>query len=268
MESGQPVTQPTGIEPTGEPRIDGTLRRLVDPDRDVRQAAALDLGTIAAPAAAPALVARLGFEQDFFVRDTLSWALTRIPDAATPLLLDSLAGTDTASRVQVLHVLSKIADPATTEAIVALTADTDSAVASKARWALTRIGDPTVVPALAVHLGTGDSTNQNDLTRDLASFGAAAVPTLITGLVDGDEHVRSHAAEVLCFMGPRAEGAIEALAGALQDAADEVRLSAAMALYEVGTPEARAVLSLHTEANDPRLRAVARRSHSRSAGRS
>lgn len=254
-------------EATSEPRIDGALQRLVDPDRDVRQAAALDLGTIAAPAAAQALVARLGFEQDFFVRDTLSWALTRIPDAATPLLLNSLAETDTASRVQVLHVLSKIADPATTKAIVALTADTDSAVASKARWALTRIADPTIIPALAVHLGAGDSTHQNDLTRDLASFGAAAVPVLVAALTSDEPSVRRHAAEVLCFMGSEAEGAIDALAQALQDAVDEVRLCAAMALYEVGTPEARDVLSHHTEADDPRLRGIARRSQTRTAGK-
>ncbi|TYC96625.1 HEAT repeat domain-containing protein [Arthrobacter echini] len=258
-------SEPLLTEPTGEPRIDGALRGLVNPDRDVRQAAALDLGTIAAPATAQTLVARLGLEQDFFVRDTLSWALTRIPDAATPLLLDALDETDTASRVQVLHVLSKIADPATTEAIVALTADTDSAVASKARWALTRIGDPTVVPALAAHLGLGDSTNQNDLTRDLASFGTAAVPILVTALTSDKAPVRRHAAEVLCFMGPEAETATGALAQALQDAADDVRLCAAMALYEVDTPETRETLSHHTEADDPRVRGIARRSQTKTA---
>ncbi|WP_422391906.1 HEAT repeat domain-containing protein [Arthrobacter sp. N1] len=185
MESAQPVIEPTNIEFTGEPRVDGALRRLVDPDRDVRQAAALDLGTIAAPAAAQALVARLGREQDFFIRDTLSWALTRIPNAATPLLLDSLTGTDTASRVQVLHVLSKIADPATTRAIVALTADTDSAVASKARWALTRIGDPTVVPALAVHLGIG---GERLVTQGLSVLGDDGDVMGISVCVDSNDN--------------------------------------------------------------------------------
>lgn len=253
------------IEPTGDPRVDETLQRLRNPDRDVRQAAALDLGTHAAPAAAQALVGRLGSEQDFFVRDTLSWAITRIADTATPFLLTALTGTDTAIRVQALHVLSKIADPATTNTILPLTADNDPAVASKARWALTRIADPRAISAMAVHLGTGDNTSQNDLTRDLASFGAAAVPNLVTALANGEAHVRSHAAEVLCFMGHEAEGATDALAQALQDTADEVRLSAAMALYEVGTPAAQKVLSCHTEADDQRLRAIARRSESKTA---
>lgn len=253
------------IEPTGDPRVDEALERLINPDKDVRQSAALDLGTHAAPAAAKALVGRLGSEQDFFVRDTLSWAVTRIADAATPLLLDALAGTDTATRVQALHVLSKIADPATTSHILSLTADADTGVASKARWALTRIADPSAIPALAMHLGTGDSHKQNDLTRDLASFGAAAVPDLVTALSNGPAEVRGHAAEVLCFIGREAEDATDALGQALQDTADEVRLSAAMALYELNTPAAQEILSHHLEADDQRLRAIARRSQTKTA---
>ena len=250
----------TVVEPTDEFRLNEALQRLENPDRDVRQTAAFDLGKAASPAAAQSLVARLGSEQDFFVRDTLCWAITRIADAATPLLLDALAGTDTTTRVQALHVLSKIADPATTDTILTLAADKDSAVASKARWALTRIADPKAIPMLAIHLGTGDSTSQNNLTRDLASFGAVAVPELVAALTNNEAHVRSHAAEVLCFMGNQAEGATDALAQALHDTADEVRLSAAMALYEMDTPASQEVLSHHTEAKDQRLRAIARRS--------
>lgn len=259
----------TFVEPTDEFRLDEALQRLENPDRDVRQTAAVDLGKAASPAAAQSLVARLGSEQDFFVRDTLSWAITRIADVATPLLLDALAGTDTTTRMQALHVLSKIADPATMDTILPLVADKDSAVASKARWALTRIADPKAIPILAIHLGTGDSTSQNNLTRDLASFGAAAIPELVVALTNNNEaHVRNHAAEVLCFMGNEAEGATDALAQALQDTADEVRVSAAMALYEMGTPAAQKVLSYHTEANDQRLRAIARRSQPGTSGKS
>lgn len=253
------------IEPTGDPQVDDALHGLMNPDRDMRQAAALDLGTLADPAAAPALVARLWSEQDFFVRDTLSWAVTRVADAATPLLLDALAGTDTASRVQALHVLSKIADPATTAAIVPLAADDDPDVAAKARWALTRIGDPRAILTLAAHLGTGDNNSRNDLTRDLASFDHAAVPWLVTALTSDEAPVRGHAAEVLCFIGPGAEGATDALAEALQDTDEQVRLSAAMALYELRTPRAQVVLARHTGADDPRLRAIANRAQSRTA---
>lgn len=253
------------IESTGDPQVDDALHRLMNPERDVRQTAALDLGKLADPAAAPALVARLWSEQDFFVRDTLSWAVTRVADTATPLLLDALAGDETVSRVQALHVLSKIADPATTNAILPLATDEDPDVAAKARWALTRIGDPRAIPTLAAHLGTGDSTSQNGLTRDLASFDRAAVPYLVTALTSDEAPVRRHAAEVLNFIGPGAGGATDALAEALQDTDEEVRLSAAMALYELRTPKAQVVLSRHTKAKDPRLRAIANRAQSRTA---
>lgn len=49
-------------------------------------------------------------------------------------------------------------------------------VAAKARWALTRIGDLRAIPILAAHLGAGDDTSGNGLTRDLASFGKALCP--------------------------------------------------------------------------------------------
>jgi len=261
------MSTPRAFEPTGDPEVDAALGRLTDPDRDARQAAALDLGTTADPAAAPGLVARPWSEPDPFVRDTVSWAVTRIADTATPLLLDALAGTDTASRVRALHVLSKIADPATTDAIAPLAADDDVDVAAKARWALTRIGDPRAVPALVALLGTGDSTVRNGLTRDLASFDRAAVPSLVMALTSDETPVRRHAAEVLCFIGPGAEDATDALAQALQDTDEDVRLSAAMALYDLRTPTALAVLARYTEADDPRLRAIARRGQSRTAPR-
>lgn len=278
MDSMNPANDPTdefiGEPHINEPRIDKArveeaFRRLTDPDRDVRYAAALDLGTTTAPSAAQALVTRLGTEQDFFVRDTLAWALTRIPDTATPLLLNTLTGTtpgtgtrtNTQARIQALHVLSKIADTATTNTILTLTADPDPGVAAKARWALTRIADPVAIPALAVHLGTGDSTTQNDLTRDLASFGTAAIPHLTTALADKEANVRAHAAEVLCFIGPDAADATDDLTRALKDPVAEVRFCVAMALYEISTPAAQEALSHHTEADDPRLRAIARRAH-------
>lgn len=246
------------IETTGDPRVDDALRALRNPDRDVRQRAAVDLGTVAAPAAATELVARLWTEPDFFVRDTLTWAVTRVADAATPLLQDALTGA-AATRTQALHVLSKIKDPATAAAVVPLAADDDPAVAAKARWVLARIGDPRTVPALAAHLGTGDATVRNALTRDLASFGRAAVPCLVAALAGDDVPVRRHAAEVLCRLGAAADSATGALGEALQDADDQVRLSAAMALYGLDTAEALAILTGDAVGDDPRIRAIVRR---------
>ncbi|GGC54766.1 hypothetical protein GCM10011410_03950 [Hoyosella rhizosphaerae] len=251
------------LEPTGSAEVDDALLGLVNADRDVRQAAALTLGKLAHRAATPELVARLWTEQDFFVRETLSWAVTRVADAATPLLLNALAGADTSARVQALHVLSKIADPATTDAILPLASSDDLDVAAKARWALTRIGDPRAIPALAAHLGVGDDSTRNGLTRDLASFGEAAVPTLLAALTKGEPHLRRHAAEVLCRLGPDADSTTDALSEALNDSDDEVRLSAAMALFDFATPTSQIALARLTESADPRLRAIANRAQVR-----
>ncbi|MWV30189.1 HEAT repeat domain-containing protein [Rathayibacter iranicus] len=66
-----------------------------------------------------------------------------------PLVLEVLAHSPNAvTRVQELHVLSKIAYPSTVDDIVPLIDDADHAVAAKARWALSRIGDQCAVPLL------------------------------------------------------------------------------------------------------------------------
>ncbi|WP_407319143.1 HEAT repeat domain-containing protein [Isoptericola halotolerans] len=255
-------TQPLAAAPfarTGAAQVDDALDRLTDVDRDARQAAALLIGEIAEPTAAPGLVARLFSEQDPFVRETLTWAITRVADAATPLLLKALADTDAATLNRALHALSKIADPATVDAMLPLAAHTDPVVAAKARWALTRVGDPRAIPALVAHLGTGDDTTRNGVTRDLASFGARAVPTVVAALASDDTHVRRHAAEALCFMGPSAEGAIDVISGALDDPDGAVRVSAAMALFDLRTPRALAALTDRTETADRRVRAIADR---------
>src|SRR5690625_5383500 len=60
----------------------------------------------------PVLIEQLGKEPDFFVRDMLTWAITRHPhDESFPLLAAALD--DPQARAQVLHTLSKIGHPDT-----------------------------------------------------------------------------------------------------------------------------------------------------------
>ena len=62
----------------------------MDPSRRLR--AALDAGTRPRPEDAAVLVERCAREPDFFVRDMLTWALTRHPASRTvPLLVAELA---------------------------------------------------------------------------------------------------------------------------------------------------------------------------------
>jgi HEAT repeat protein len=237
------------------------LADLANPDRDVRQVAVIALGERADPATADALVAQLFAEPDFFVRDTLTWAVTRLGASALPAVL---AGLDEQRapevRTQALHTLSKIADPATVNAIVTLIDDDEPAVSAKARWALGRIGDPRVVPQLADRLGANTTEVQNALTDVLASFGSGAVPTLVDALGHSDAAVRQHAADVLCHVGhPDAEPAAHALGEAAADPESAVAVSAVMALGELEGPEAERALERAAELPDARVSAVAAR---------
>lgn len=250
---------PTPSTRTGVAQVDDALERLAHVDRDVRQAAALRVGELAHPASAPGLAARLWSEPDPFVRETLTWAVTRVADAAVPVLLEALTSTEAVTRERALHVLSKVADPGTVDAMIPMAGDDDPLVAAKARWALSRAGDPRAVPALVAHLGTGDDTTRNGVTRDLASFGAPAVPALVCALGSADASVRRHAAETLCFMGPGAEDATDALSRALDDPDGTVRVSAAMALLDLRTERAHTALTSRPGTTDPRVRAIAAR---------
>lgn len=243
-----------------ETTLPTVLAALVHPDKDVRQQAAVGLGQRADPRLAPAIAQLLWRESDFFVRETLTWVLTRTPATATEAATAALADPDASVRLQALHVLSKIADPDSAAVVAALLEDQDLGVVDKARWALARIGDPSVIPLLVDRLGQRDLAGRDAMTTTLAQFGVAAVSSLVSALGDEDPSVRAHAADVLCFIGaPGAAGAISALIGLLRDDHPDVRMSATLALRElVDHPSVRSALQ-HAAAthDDARVRAVA-----------
>src|SRR5919197_4357014 len=100
----------------------------------MRLRAALLAGTHADPGLADALVARCAIEPDFFVRDMLTWALTRLPQEITvPRLLAELGSERAQARSQALHTLSKIGDRTVWPAITrSLLHDADDEVARSA----------------------------------------------------------------------------------------------------------------------------------------
>ena len=83
-------------------------------DSPVRLQAAMTAGTNPAKEQIVVLVERCRIEEDFYVRDMLTWALVR-HDTATVLdrLRPELASSIPQARSQALHTLSKIADPST-----------------------------------------------------------------------------------------------------------------------------------------------------------
>lgn len=236
------------------------LAGLVHPDKDVRQQTAVSLGQLAEPHLAAQVAQLLWQESDFFVRETLTWVLTRTPGPAAEAATAILSDGDTGTRVQALHLLSKLADPDTVTAVARYIDDPDPVVADKARWALARIGDPSVIPLLVDQLGDPDLATRDAMTNTLTHFGSAAVPTVVTALTAEDPSIRAHAADVLCFIGtPGAREAIPALIEGLDDTHPDVRLAMTLALRElVVHPTARQALTTASLDNpDSRVRSIA-----------
>ncbi len=95
----------------GTDRSTRVARALSAEDGSVRLQAALAAGTHPDPAFLEALVGRCAVEPDFFVRDMLSWALTRLsPEVTLPRVRRELGAERAQARSQALHTLSKIGD--------------------------------------------------------------------------------------------------------------------------------------------------------------
>lgn len=181
-------------------------RTLLDhQNASTRLRAALDAGTSPTDVDAAPLVARCGVEPDFFVRDMLTWALTRLPAATTvPLLRAELASTVPQARSQALHSLSKIGGPhaaAAFDEVLALAADADDEVARSAwRTAVALAPDAaarrSAATALVARLGHGGPETRRSLSRAILGLGEEGARALPSAPATSDD-VREHVAETL-----------------------------------------------------------------------
>lgn len=236
------------------------IRALGDADRNVRQRAAVELGSVRTQEAADALVSRLGTENDCFVKESLTWAAVQTGPLAVPGVLAQLTNAEPAVRSQAAHVLSKIGDPAHAEHLAAVVADPDPLVAVKAYRAAANTGHAGVIPALAGRLGDGDLEQRDALTSAFATLGEPAVGVLIVSLSDADASVRAHAADTLGHLGsPLADGAVDGLAACTSDPDAEVRFAAVSALGELDAEVAAAALVAASGSPDGRVSGVAAR---------
>ena len=177
-----------------------TLEALLkSPDQSVRLKAALAAGTYPNLDHIEVLISQCASESDFFVRDTLSWALMR-QDRPTVVqrLIPELKSANPQSRSQALHTLSKIGDQNNYALITRdLLLDSDDFVASTAwRSASVLVPDadkPALVEILISQLGRGDSDTQFGLTRFLCAIGQPIVAALTLAAQSQDEVVRTHA---------------------------------------------------------------------------
>jgi HEAT repeat protein len=172
---------------------------LKSPDQSVRLKAALAAGTYPNLDHIEVLIRQCASETDFFVRDTLSWALMR-QDRPTVVqrLIPELKSVNPQSRSQALHTLSKIGDKENYSLITAeLLLDADDFVASTAwRSASVLVPDadkPALVEILISQLGRGDSDTQFGLTRFLCAIGQPIVVPLMHAAQSADDTVRTQA---------------------------------------------------------------------------
>jgi HEAT repeat protein len=172
---------------------------LKSPDQSVRLKAALAAGTYPNLDHIEVLIRQCASESDFFVRDTLSWALMRQDrEAVVQGLIPELKSANPQSRSQALHTLSKIGDKENFALITLdLLLDPDDFVASTAwRSASVLVPDadkPALVEILISQLGRGDSDTQFGLTRFLCAIGKPIVAPLMQAAQLADETVRTQA---------------------------------------------------------------------------
>jgi HEAT repeat protein len=176
------------------------IAALAASDESVRLKAALAIGSRPKVDVLDTLLSRCAVESDFYVRDMLTWAVTRLPvEATVPKLIAELGSQGAQARSQALHTLSKIKDSRAWPAITqALLHDVDDEVARSA-WRAAVILVPqgqekALAEELATQLGRGDHEVQLSLSRALVALGEDLVaPLLRRAAVSEEPQVRAHA---------------------------------------------------------------------------
>ncbi|WP_399894956.1 HEAT repeat domain-containing protein [Streptomyces sp. BBFR51] len=175
------------------------LQGLEDSRSSVRLRAAMAVGTAPDPRFVGKLVERSAIEPEFFVRDMLTWALTRHPVSLTlPRLVGEVRSEHAQARSQALHTLSKIRDrqawPAITPAVLRDADDEVARSAWRAAVVLVPEGEESALASvLATQLGRGDRETHLSLSRALVALGEAVEGVLRAATTAPSPHVRAHA---------------------------------------------------------------------------
>ncbi|MFI0965874.1 HEAT repeat domain-containing protein [Streptomyces sp. NPDC021080] len=175
------------------------LHALEADSSSVRLRAALAVGTAPDPRYVAGLVQRCAVEPEFFVRDMLTWALTRHPVSLTlPALLREVGSDRPQARSQALHTLSKVGDRQAWPAITpALLSDADDEVARSAwRTAVVLVPEgeeAALASGLATQLGRGERETQLSLSQALVALGDVIEPVLRSATAAPDPRIRAHA---------------------------------------------------------------------------
>jgi hypothetical protein len=172
---------------------------LASPDQSVRLKAALAAGTYPEEEFIEILISQCAIETDFFVRDTLSWALMRNDISKVVKRLETeLQSSNLQAKSQAIHTLSKIGDKANYPLITdEMLFDPDDFIAATA-WRVASVLVPDdqkadLVKKLITQLGRGDSDTQFGLTRFLCAIGESIVEPLTEASNSADENISNQA---------------------------------------------------------------------------
>jgi HEAT repeat protein len=172
---------------------------LDSPDQSVRLNAALAAGTYPEDDFIEVLISQCAIESDFFVRDTLSWALMRNDVAKVVKRLKiELQSPNLQAKSQAIHTLSKIGDKTNYPLITdEMLFDSDDFIASTA-WRVASVlvpedQKPNLVTKLITQLGRGDSDVQFGLTRFLCALGDYIISPLTEASKSEDEVISNQA---------------------------------------------------------------------------
>ena len=177
----------------------GLDRALQAPSSSARLQAALTAGTSPDQAFIPVLIARCAVEPDFFVRDMLTWALTRQDSAiSVDLLVQELSSPVSQVRSQALHTLSKIGDAQAATAITPSLLHDDDPEVARAAWRAAAGLAPVaqhhdLARELIGELGRGDLALRRSLSRAIALLGDAGTTAAAAAEDHPDPEVRAHA---------------------------------------------------------------------------
>ena len=182
------------------------LTHLAAKNASTRLNAALKIGSNPEPdpTIVDALVDQCAIESDFYVRDMLTWALTRFPDEITvPRLIAELSSDCAQARSQALHTLSKVRDPSVWPAIPKLLLHDPEDDVARSAWRAAVVLVPEgeraeLASELAMQLGRGSRDVQLSLSLALVALGADLVEAIARSAgTKSNPRVRAHAEATL-----------------------------------------------------------------------
>lgn len=199
---------PTPQTPQHAPTPAALAGALSAESSSVRLQAALAAGSYPDPALVDPLVERCAVEPELFVRDTLSWALMRLPVETTlPRLRRELGSEEPQARRQALHTLSKIGDRSAYPWITrAMLCEADEGIARTAwRVAVALVPEDeaeksALADELVTQLGRGDRDARLSMSRALVDLGQAAAPAVRRATASSDPAAAARARAVLLLL--------------------------------------------------------------------